>query len=119
MSSARINRDGKLKGKVALVTGASRGIGEAICARLAMEGARVVASARTASEGESRLPGTLEATVARLNKAGAEAMFIKADLASAAERQRLVEETAGAYGPIDILVNNAAITYFMPVEAFS
>src|SRR5471030_3038937 len=119
MTSARVDRHGKLKGRVALVTGASRGIGEAICARLALEGARVVASARTASEGESRLPGTLEATVPRLNKAGAEAMYIKADLAQAAERERLIEEAAGAYGPIDILVNNAAITYFMRVEAFS
>jgi NAD(P)-dependent dehydrogenase (short-subunit alcohol dehydrogenase family) len=73
MPEARIDPNGKLKGKVALVTGASRGIGEAICARLAQEGARVVASARTASEGESRLPGTLADTVERLKRAGAEA----------------------------------------------
>jgi citronellol/citronellal dehydrogenase len=118
MANAQIDPNGRLKGKVALVTGASRGIGEAICARLAMEGAKVVASARTASEGESRLPGTLAETVARLKKAGAEAVFIKADLAQSSERERLIEEAAGAFGPIDILVNNAAITYFMPVEAF-
>ncbi len=118
MSEARINPNGTLKGKVALVTGASRGIGEAICARLAMEGASVVASARTASEGESRLPGTLADTVERINKAGGRAAFVKADLAQAIERERLVEEAEAAFGPIDILINNAAITYFIPVEEF-
>jgi citronellol/citronellal dehydrogenase len=119
MVSAQINPSGRLKGRVALVTGASRGIGEAICARLAMEGARVVASARTAGDGESRLPGTLADTVARLEAAGGEAMFVKADLSQAAERERLIEEAVDAYGTIDILVNNAAITFFMPVEAFT
>jgi NAD(P)-dependent dehydrogenase (short-subunit alcohol dehydrogenase family) len=118
MSQARINPNGVLKGRNALVTGASRGIGEAIAARLAMEGARVVCSARTAESGESRLPGTLHDTVDRIKAAGGEATFIKADLAQAAERERLVEEAAAAYGPVDILINNAAITYFIPVEDF-
>ncbi len=119
MTGAKINPNGPLKGKVALVTGASRGIGEAIAARLAMEGARIVVSARTAEEGESRLPGTLGDTVARIKKAGGEATLIKADLAQAAERERLVEKTVAAYGPVDILINNAAITYFMPVAEFT
>src|SRR5580692_733095 len=118
MSEAKINPNGTLKGRTAIVTGASRGIGEAIAARLAMEGAHVVASARTADNGESRLPGTLTETVARIKKAGGEARFIKADLAQHSERERLVEETVAAYGPVDILVNNAAITYFIPVEDF-
>ena len=118
MSEPRINPDGHLKGKVALVTGASRGIGESIAARLAMEGASVVVSARTASEGESRLPGTLADTVDRINKAGGKAAFVKADLAQAIERERLVEEAEATFGPIDILINNAAITYFIPVEEF-
>ena len=117
--SATINPNGTLKGKVALVTGASRGIGEAIAARLAMEGAKVVVSARTASDGESRLPGTLGDTVERIKKAGGQATLIKADLAQAVERERLVEEAVAAYGPIDILINNAAITYFMPVIEFT
>lgn len=119
MSQPVINPNGTLKGKVALVTGASRGIGEAICARLAMEGARVVASARTAESGESRLPGTLHDTVDRLRRAGAEAAFIKADLALMEDRERLIDETAALYGPVDILINNAAITYFMPVVDFT
>src|SRR5579871_6212439 len=118
MSGAKVNPNGPLKGRTAIVTGASRGIGEAIAARLAMEGASVVASARTAEEGESRLPGTLHETVDRIVRAGGEARFIKADLAQAVERERLVEETVAAYGPVDILVNNAAITYFIPVADF-
>lgn len=117
--AATVNPNGNLKGKVALVTGASRGIGEAIAARFAMEGAKVVVSARTAEEGESRLPGTLGDTVARITKAGGHAKLIKADLAQASERERLVKEAVAAYGPIDILVNNAAITFFAPVAEFT
>ena len=119
MAEAQINPNGALKGKVALVTGASRGIGEAIATRFAMEGAKVVVSARTAEDGESRLPGTLGETVARIRRAGGEATFVKADLAQAAERERLVEEVVAAYGPVDILVNNAAITFFTPVADFT
>jgi citronellol/citronellal dehydrogenase len=118
MSEPRINPNGPLKGRNALVTGASRGIGEAIGVRLAMEGANVVVSARTAESGESRLPGTLHDTVERIKQAGGHAAFIKADLAQASERERLVEEAVATFGPIDILVNNAAITYFMPVTEF-
>jgi NAD(P)-dependent dehydrogenase (short-subunit alcohol dehydrogenase family) len=118
MAEARVDPNGTLKGKNALVTGASRGIGEAIAARLAMEGASVVVSARTAEEGESRLPGTLHDTVDRIKRAGGNATFIKADLAQAVERERLIEQAVAAYGDVDILVNNAAITYFMPVADF-
>jgi len=109
---------GTLKGKVALVTGASRGIGEAIAVRLGQEGAKIVVSARTAETGESRLPGTLHETVARVKRTGAEVTFIKADLAQAREREMLIEKAQAAYGPIDILINNAAITYFIPVADF-
>ena len=117
---ASINSNGKLKGKVAIVTGASRGIGEAIATRLAMEGAKVVASARTAEAGDNdRLPGTLHETVDRIRKAGGEATFVRADLAQRSERENLVEETVAKYGPVDILVNNAAITYFTPVVDFT
>jgi NAD(P)-dependent dehydrogenase (short-subunit alcohol dehydrogenase family) len=110
---------GTLKGKVALVTGASRGIGEAIAVRLGMEGAKVVVSARTAESGESRLPGTLHETVERVRKTGAEVIFIKADLAQAREREILIEKAQASFGPIDILINNAAITYFAPVAEFT
>jgi NAD(P)-dependent dehydrogenase (short-subunit alcohol dehydrogenase family) len=117
-SMAGMNPNGKLSGKTALVTGASRGIGEAIAVRLAMEGARVVASARTAEEGESKLPGTLHATIDRIRSAGGEATAVKADLSVEADRERLVAETVAAYGPVDILVNDAAVTFFIPVETF-
>ncbi len=118
MTVAGVNLNGGLKGRVALVTGASRGIGAAIATRLAMEGAQVAVSARTAEEGESRLPGTLGETVRHIRQAGGEAIALKADLAQAAERERLVAATVEALGPIDILVNNAAITYFIPVADF-
>ena len=118
MSDPKVNPNGALKGKVAVVTGASRGIGEAIGARYAMEGAKVVVSARTAEEGDSRLPGTLQDTVRRIREAGGEATFIKADLAKEEDRIRLIESAVATYGPVDILVNNAAITYFIPVKDF-
>ena len=119
MAEAHVNPNGSLKGKVAIVTGASRGIGEAIAARLAQEGAKVVASARTVDEGESRLSGTLKHTIDRIRKAGGEATFVKADLAQRDDRERLVATTVDTYGPVDILVNNAAITYFQPVVDFT
>lgn len=115
---ASINRNGALKGRNAIVTGASRGIGEAIAARLAMEGANVVCSARTAESGESKLPGTLHETVERIKRAGGEATFIKADLSDAGDRERLVQQAVEAYGAVDILINNAAVTFFIPVETF-
>ncbi|MBL8770762.1 MAG: SDR family NAD(P)-dependent oxidoreductase [Phenylobacterium sp.] len=115
---AGFNANGTLKGRVAVVTGASRGIGEAIAVRLAMEGAKVVASARTAEPGESKLPGTLHATVDRIRAFGGEAMAVKADLSDEADRVRLIDEAVAAYGPVDILVNDAAVTFFIPVETF-
>ncbi|HEY5071840.1 MAG TPA: SDR family NAD(P)-dependent oxidoreductase [Caulobacteraceae bacterium] len=119
MSPSRADPKGPLAGRVALVTGASRGIGEAIAARLAMEGARVAVSARTLEAGESRLAGALSETVERIRRAGGEATAIRADLAQGPERERLVEAVNDAYGPVDILINNAAITYFSPVLAFT
>jgi NAD(P)-dependent dehydrogenase (short-subunit alcohol dehydrogenase family) len=113
-----VNPDGLLAGKVAVVTGASRGIGEAIARRYAMEGANVVVSARTVEEDDHFLPGTITATVERIKAAGGEAVAVKADLAKPEDRSRLIEAAIDAYGHVDILVNNAAITYFIPVADF-
>src|SRR3569832_293220 len=110
---------GSLKGKVAIVTGASRGIGAASAVRFGQEGAKVVVSARTAEEGESKLPGTLNETVERVKKTGAEVLFIKSDLAQASEREKLIEQAQSDFGPIDILLNIAAITFFAPVADFT
>ena len=117
-SRSKINPAGVLAGQVAVVTGASRGIGDAIARRFAMEGAKVVVSARTVDSGEHYLPGTINETVAAIRAAGGEALGVKADLASAADREQLIAAAEAEYGGVDILVNNAAITYFIPVEDF-
>lgn len=109
---------GSIEGRVALVTGASRGIGAAIAQRLAEEGARVAAVARTA-EPDPRYSGSLSATVASIEAAGGRAVAIPGDLSSEADRGRVVTETERLLGPVDILVNNAAVTYLAPVEEFS
>ena len=75
-----INKQGLLAGQVAIVTGASRGIGEAIAKRYAMEGAKVVVSARSVEEGDHYLPGTIKHTVDVINQAGGEAVAVRADL---------------------------------------
>jgi citronellol/citronellal dehydrogenase len=110
---------GSLDGKVALVTGASRGIGAAIARRLAADGAAVAVSARTVAEGESRFAGTIAGTVEQIEAAGGRAVAVRADLSKPAERASLVEQVAGRLGPIDVLVNNAAVTWFTPVVEFS
>src|SRR5258707_11026085 len=99
----------RLSGKVAIVTGASRGIGQAIAARLAAEGARVVCAARTLNEGDHMLEGSLSRTVADIRAAGGTATAVTADVSTEAECLKLVEAARAAYGPIDVLVNNAAL----------
>ncbi|MGE5290653.1 MAG: SDR family NAD(P)-dependent oxidoreductase [Micromonosporaceae bacterium] len=107
---------GLLDGKAAIVTGASRGIGAAIARRFGAEGAAVAVAARTTDEAGSPLPGTIGQTVAAITRAGGTATAIRADLSRQEDRQRLVAETTRRLGPPDILVNNAAVTYFQRVE---
>lgn len=103
---------------MALVTGASRGIGAAIARRFAAEGAAVAVSARTIEAGQSRFAGTITETAGAIRSAGGTAEAIADDLSRPEDRERLVAEVTRRLGPVDILVNNAAVTWFAPVEAF-
>ena len=109
---------GLLDGKVAIVTGASRGIGESIAKRFAEEGATVCVTARTEAQRDERLPGTIHDTVAAIESAGGRAVAVRADLARPEDRVALVDEVTNHLGPPDILVNNAAVTWFMPAMEF-
>lgn len=109
---------GRLDGKVAVVTGASRGLGAAIASLLAAEGGRVVCAARTLREGDHQLAGSLETTVAAIRARGGEAQAVTANIADPAECERLLDAARKAYGPVDVLVNNAALTYFVPIKDY-
>ena len=105
---------GVLAGKVAIVTGASRGIGAAIARRFAAEGARVALVARTVEPG-GPLAGSLAETVAAINATGGEALAVQADLASPEDRARIVPTVVEHFGRLDVLVNNAAWSRFVPI----
>jgi NAD(P)-dependent dehydrogenase (short-subunit alcohol dehydrogenase family) len=109
---------GILDGRVAIVTGASRGIGAEIARRFGQEGAAVAVAARTTDEGTSPLAGTIGETADQIRAAGGAAVAIRADLSKPADREALVAETVRQLGPPDILVSNAAVTYFTRVEDF-
>jgi citronellol/citronellal dehydrogenase len=109
---------GRLDGKVVIVTGASRGIGAEIARVFAGEGGKVVCAARTLHEGDHPFAGSLEKTVAGIRAAGGEATAVAANISEPADCERLVQAARDAYGPIDVLVNNAALTYFVPVKDY-
>jgi len=98
-----------LNGKVAIVTGSSRGIGEAIARRLAIAGAKVVVTARTVEVRDERLPGTVHTVAEAIKALGGEATAIAADLQKKESRENLVAQTLDTYGSVDLLINNGAI----------
>lgn len=111
-----MNPHGKLNGKIALITGASRGIGRAIALRFAAEGAVVVVTARSLGRGPCDA-GTLAETVAQITQQGGRAIPLAADLENPAQRDSLVQRAAEAAGGLDILVNNAGIAEYSAVES--
>ena len=109
---------GILEGKVVVVTGASRGIGAEIARVFAQEGGKVVCAARTLKEGDHPLEGSLEKTVSDINEAGGDAKPVTVNISLQEDCERLFTETHELYGNVDVLVNNAALTYFLPVRDY-
>jgi NAD(P)-dependent dehydrogenase (short-subunit alcohol dehydrogenase family) len=101
----------ELSGKVAIVTGASRGVGAATAVALAAEGVAVACAARATDAAPLPLPGTVDDTVRRITEAGGRAIAVPTNLAVDAEVDAMVSTTVDELGPVDILVNNAAITF--------
>jgi len=102
----------KLTGKVAVVTGASKGIGADIAKGLAKEGASVVVNYASSKEGAEKV-------VNEITKAGGKAIAVQGDVAKEADVNRIFAETKKAFGKLDILVNNAGVYQFSPIEEFS
>ena len=104
-------------GKVAMVTGSSRGLGKAIAQRFAAEGATVALTART-MEPDPKYQGSLGQTLEEIETAGGTAIAIQADLSKAEDRERVFAEVVERVGAPDILVNNAAVTFLRPLDGF-
>src|SRR5688572_26120747 len=99
----------KLAGKVAVVTGASKGIGASIAKQLAAEGASVVVNYASSKTGADKV-------VSEITKAGGNAVAVQGDVSKKADIDRLFAETKKAFGKLDILVNNAGMYEFSPLE---
>src|ERR1700720_1014966 len=102
--------NGKLSGKVAVVTGASKGIGAGIAKHLAAEGAAVVVNYASSKDGADK-------AVDEITKRGGKAIAVQADVAKGKDIERLFSEAKKAFGRLDILVNNAGVYQFDPLDA--
>jgi 3-oxoacyl-[acyl-carrier protein] reductase len=102
----------KLAGKVAVVTGASKGIGAAIAEHLAAEGASVVVNYASSKTGADKV-------VSEITAQGGKAIAVQADMAKKADIERLFAETKKAFGQLDVLVNNAGVYEFLPLESIT
>jgi 3-oxoacyl-[acyl-carrier protein] reductase len=108
-SSERVSKMSKLKDKVAVVTGASKGIGAAIAKQLAADGARVVVNYATSRSGAEKV-------VSEITQAGGKAVAVGGSVANEADIDKLFIEATKAFGKVDILVNNAGVYSFSPLE---
>ena len=102
-------KNGKLNGKIAVVTGASKGIGAGIAKEFAAEGASVIVNYASSKQDADRV-------VDEISKGGGKAVAIQGSVAKKAEVERLFTETEKAFGKIDIVVNNAGVYEFVPLE---
>jgi 3-oxoacyl-[acyl-carrier protein] reductase len=103
---------GKLTGKVAVVTGASKGIGAGIAKALAAEGASVVVNYASSKSGAEKV-------VLAITESGGQAIAVKADVSKSEEAKVLIDDTIKAYGRLDVLVNNSGVYEFAPLEAIT
>jgi len=109
---------GKLDDKCVIVTGASRGIGKAISTLFASEGAKVVCAARTLEEGGHAFGGSINETVSEIRKAGGTAVAVQTDVSSEKSCENLVNTARKEFGPVDVLVNDAALNYYIPIKDY-
>jgi NAD(P)-dependent dehydrogenase (short-subunit alcohol dehydrogenase family) len=105
----------KLKGKTAIVTGASRGLGKAIAIGFAREGARVVLAARSEVMKEKGIEGTIHDTAREIEALGGEALAVRCDVTDEASVEAMVQAALARFGRVDILVNNAGAAFFYPI----
>jgi len=104
----------KLEDSVAVVTGASRGVGRATAVVLARAGAHVVCTARSTESTPSKMPGTIDETVQQVRALGRGALAVRCDVSQEDQVEALAQRTLAEFGRIDILVNNAAANYWAP-----
>jgi 3-oxoacyl-[acyl-carrier protein] reductase len=99
----------KLEGKVAIITGASRGVGRFMATELAREGCNIVVAARTEQEADPKLPGTISATADELRSLGVKAIPVRTDVTDEESVRAMVRQALDEFGRIDILINNAGV----------
>lgn len=104
----------KLEGKVAIVTGASRGIGKKIAIELARRGVRVCVAAKS-EVGSEKLPGSIHETVEEIKKLGGDAIAVRTDVRSEEDIRNMVSKTVESFGTVHILINNAGALWWQPV----
>jgi citronellol/citronellal dehydrogenase len=103
-----------LRGRVAIVTGASRGIGKALALRLAHDGATVTIASKSEQSTE-RLPGSIHETVREIETSGGKALAVPTDVRDENAVRAMVEKTLETFGKVDILVNNAGAIWAQPI----